>query len=310
MLIVFGSVSIDMIFHVDALPKNGESVVASSYSTTPGGKGANQALAAARCDVKTALVSKVGDDSMGNKMLLGLRGDGVLTSGVGKVDSMLTGSSIISVDKKGIRRTVIAACANNEVTEDQIPDEILLEKNVVLAQMEVPVEQTAKLLERAKARGTTTILNLAPALSITKEMLDNTDFLIVNQIEAEQLGKAMGLDAHNDPAKIARTFADKADLTCIVTLGGEGLVAAINHGATFKVPSLKIGDVIDKTGAGDAFCGTLAAGIHDNIPLEDALKRAVVAGGLACKKLGAQPSFPYKQDVTDHLEELGDIETL
>ena len=164
MIIVFGSINMDMVFPADKLPQPGETILCDKYEITSGGKGANQALAAARMGEKVALVGCVGDDGPALRMLRHLRRDGVMTTGVAEDPELKTGCATIITDKHGNNQIVVAAGANGKAKADQIPDEILLPNNLILMQMELPVAETITLIERAHAHGVTTILNLAPAV--------------------------------------------------------------------------------------------------------------------------------------------------
>ncbi len=301
MIIVFGSINMDMFVTTERMPEAGETIVCPGFEMSPGGKGANQSLAALRSGAKVALVGRAGDDAMGTRILTGLRREGVMTSGVAISDAYPTGCAFIMRDMKGGNRIVVASGANAEVTADQIPDDILGADNLLLMQMELPPEQTWALLARARACGAMTILNLAPALPIPPAMLQNIDILILNEVEAEQTAKALGLPA-GDVLKTAQALSAKGSLSCVITLGAKGAIAWTKDGRPIHAPPLKIDKVVDTTGAGDAFCGTLAAALHTGYSMDDAMKRAAIAGSLACTKKGAQSSFPYLGDIEDRLK--------
>jgi ribokinase len=303
MIIVFGSINMDMFIDSDRMPEVGETVVCPSYETSPGGKGANQALAALRAGAKVALVGRSGDDGMGTRIVTNLRREGVMTSGVAQ-SSQPTGCAIILRGPHGENRIIVASGANAEVSADQVPDEILKPGNVVLMQMETPPEENWKLLERAKKLGAMTILNAAPARPIPKEVFPLIDVLIINEIEARQLTGQMDIKADTDVLKQAAALSSAGPLTCIITLGAKGSVAWTKENKPFHVPALKIDEVVDTTGAGDAWCGTLATALYQGIPLEDAMKRASVAASLSCMKKGAHESFPYLGDIEDNLSKL------
>lgn len=307
MIIVFGSINMDMYVSVPNVPEPGETVLCPGFEMSPGGKGANQALAAARSGAKVALVGRVGDDNMGIRILTGLRREGVMTSGVIESEQP-TGCAFIMRQPDGENRIIVASGANSDVAAEQVPDEILTDRNVLLLQMEVPAQENWALLARAKARGCLSILNLAPAIRIPQDAMNNLDILIVNLIEARQIANKLGLSVENDGMKLAQALSMQGKLTCIVTLGALGSVAWTKDGQSFRVPALKLEDgAIDVTGAGDAFCGTLASALHAGLSLEEGMRRASVAGSLACMQKGAQASLPYLGDIEDHLKELGDI---
>jgi ribokinase len=310
MIIVFGSLAIDMSAKFDKLPEIGETVLSNDYTLGPGGKGANQALAAARSGAKVALVGRVGNDNYGRMVTDALKRDGVMVSGVGRSDHR-TGTMIVARNQQGQKQSIVLSGANVDATHDQVPDEILTPQNLLLMQMELPVDQTITLLERAKARGTKSILNLAPAISLPKKAMGNLDYLIVNSIEARQIAEKLKMNVENNAIKIAQGLAVEGQLTCIVTLGPRGAVAVAPNGQGWGVPIFKIdpAEIVDNTGAGDAWCGTFAAAIHAGLAVSEAMRRASVAATLACKKPGAMPSMPFLDDIEQSLPQLGPVES-
>lgn len=301
MIIVFGSINMDVNMEVAVFPKAGETILSPDYEMGPGGKGANQSLAAARNGVKTAIVGKVGDDGMGNRILTNLRRNEVMTSGVATSDFLPTGMAFVVREKTGENLIIVASGANSDVSSAQVPDEILKPGNILLLQMEIPINESFALLERAKKLGVTTILNLAPAFKITQKAMDLLDYLIVNEHEARVMAEAVNISPDQDLMAIAKALALKGSLNCIITLGKDGAVAATEKGDMWRVPALAV-DVVDTTGAGDCFCGTFAASIHEKLGIADALRRASVAASLSCAKTGAQDSYPYIADVEEALQ--------
>jgi len=295
MIIVFGSINMDMIFDLDHFPAPGETIASPPFSKSHGGKGANQALAAARLNAKTALVGATGDDDAGHRMLDSLRREGVIVSGVKRVPDP-SGTAIILRDARGENQIIVSSSANLSASAEQVPNEILTEKNIVLLQMETDHAENEALIKRAHARGTKTILNLAPAAPVPEPVLKALDYLIVNEGEVLYLGRHLRLDAQDFPA-LARTLADTYGLTCIVTLGEKGVIAAAADGQMIAVPAVELPEIVDTTGAGDAFCGSFAAALHEGKGLEEALCYAAAAGSLACTGKGAQSSYAYAADI-------------
>lgn len=288
---------------VRAFPAAGETVLSSNYTMSPGGKGANQALAAGRYGAKTAIVGKVGDDGNGLRILNNLKRHGVMTSGVAKSDDFPTGMAIVAKEKNGENRIIVASGANALVSADQAPSDILHKDNVLLVQMELPLEQNAIVMKRAKENGAPVILNLAPALAIPKELTTLIDYLIVNQIEARQLAKKFGMEPEKDSGELARKLAMDHKMTVIITMGELGVVASDKSGKMTKLEAYVSGDVVDSTGAGDCFCGTFAACLHEGKSFEEALKTSTVASGLSCLKAGTMDSYPYLEDIEEALKE-------
>ncbi len=302
MIIVFGSINMDYRMAVRDFAKAGETIISPSYEISAGGKGANQALACARAGVKTALVGKVGDDGASMKILNNLKRNEVITSGVATSDTEPTGIAVIMVNEKGENQIVVASGANAEVTADQVPEDIIRPDTILLLQMEVPISENMALLERAKAKGSTTILNLAPAFHIPQKMLSLVDYLIVNELEARAIAEVVGVNPDQDLMLLAKVLAAKGGHNCIVTLGGDGAVAMQQDGKGWRVPAMQLEKVVDTTGAGDCFCGTLAASLHAKFALGSAMRRASVAASLSCTKEGAQESYPFLDDIEKALE--------
>ena len=303
MIIVFGSINVDLNMKVKSFPKAGETILSDTYDLSPGGKGANQALAAARVGAKTAIVAKVGDDGMGLRVLNNLKRNEVMTSGVAKSEELPTGMAMVVKEKGGENRIIVASGANVEISAEQAPSDILHDGNILLAQMEVPMEQNAIVMKTAHDTGAKVILNLAPALEIPKKMLGLVDYLIVNQIEARQLADKLGVKADGNGTVLAQALAKEGDLTCILTMGPDGVVAVEPDGKGLQIEAMKLGDAaIDTTGAGDCFCGTFAACLHEKKPLAESLKMATIASGLSCKKEGTQDAYPYLEEINEMME--------
>ena len=302
MIIVFGSINMDVGLRVKDFPRPGETTLAPSYDMSPGGKGANQALACARGGAKTALVGKVGDDGMATRILTSLRRNEVMTSGVATSDYLPTGLAIVTRDARGENQITVASGANADVTATQVPDEVLKPGNILLLQMEVGLSENYNLMERAKKHGATVMLNLAPAFHISQKALELVDYLIVNELEARAMADAIGLPAGQDMMVMAKALAAKSGGTAIITLGDKGSIAFGADGKGWRVPALEVKEVVDTTGAGDCYCGMLASSLHAKFALGSAMRRASVAAGLSCMKKGAQESYPYIAEVEELLE--------
>lgn len=312
MIIVFGSLNMDFSISLDKLPVPGETVLSSDYMLTPGGKGANQALAAARYGAKVALIGRVGNDNYGKTVRESLKANGVMVSGVAYSDTHPTGCAMVAKDRIGENQIIVMSGANVEVIHDQVPDEILIKQNVLLMQMELPVDQTMTLLERADAAGLITILNLAPAIMIPKRALGHLDYLIVNSIEARQIAEKLQLKVDNNALRLAQALAREGQMTCLVTIGSKGSVAVTKDGEAWAVPIMPLdqSEVVDIAGAGDAYCGTFAAAIHDGKSLPEAMRMASVAGSLTCLKAGTQAAMPFIDDILARMDEMPQAEKL
>ncbi len=301
MIIVFGSLNIDLVMPVGHFPKPGETVLcAADYLSRPGGKGSNQAVAAARAGGRVAFVGKVGDDSFGRRSVNNLKNYSIWAAGIG-MSERPTGCATIAVDMKGANFIMVAPGANLDAMADQVPDDVFTPKNIVLTQMEVTPAQTLLVLARAHTKGSTTILNASPAAIVPKEALAYIDYLIVNEVESQQLAQAMGISS-TDPAAIAREIASQSNTTVIITLEEKGSVAA-KDGAVYTVGALGI-EPVDTTGAGDAFCGIFATCLQSGHSWLEAWHRASVGASLSCLGLGAQGSTPTIDDITAALDKV------
>lgn len=300
MLVVFGSINIDLVFRVSRLPAPGETVLGPGYATVPGGKGANQAVAAARDGARVAMIGRVGRDAFAKLALDSLAGAGVDVRGVADDDAP-TGCAVVAVDDAGENQIMVASGANARVVADQAADAVLGAGATLLLQMEVPAGENAALIERARSRGARIVLNLAPAAAMPESALRALDILVLNRGEAAWLAKERGVDGGGERA-IANALALRFGITVVVTMGANGALAA-GSGAMWEVGALPVAPV-DTTGAGDAFVGVLAAGLDAGRTLADALHRATVAAGLACETLGAQSSLASSDSIDRALSRL------
>lgn len=295
MIIVFGSINMDMVFTPERAPDAGETILMKEYLTFPGGKGANQAVAAARMGSKVRFAGCTGKDAFGQYLLDFIKGQNVDTS-LTQVSDTNTGTAIITVESNGENRIMVAAGSNLDAKASQIPSELLTTGNSILMQMETDPSEIELLAKTAKGKADRVILNLAPALPVSETTLNNIDFLILNELEIIQLGKQLGIQ-HSDFTDMAKEIAKKYDLTCVITLGGKGAVSFGPDGTSYSANAITIDKVVDTTGAGDAFCGTFTAMLDQGQSIEQALSTACIAGSLACTKQGAMSSYPTREEV-------------
>lgn len=299
MILVFGSLNMDLVLAAAAIPRPGETVIGEGYRTLPGGKGDNQAVAASRAGARVAMAGAVGDDAFGRTLTGNLRREGVATDLVAVADRP-TGIAMITVDPAGENAISVAAGANLSVAASAVPDAALTPETTLLMQMEVRQEENWALLRRARARGVRTVLNVAPAAEVPVEALEALDVLVVNQHEATAVARHLGLPADGPVDGTARALSGRAGLTCVVTLGGDGALA-VADGALWRVAALPV-EPVDTTGAGDTFTGVFAAGLDAGLALGETLRRASVAAALACRGWGAQDSMPRAADIDAALE--------
>jgi ribokinase len=290
MILVFGSINIDLVVPVPGLPRPGETVLGGDYRLLPGGKGANQALAACRAGGSVMMAGAVGKDAFAGAALELLRQDGADLALVREV-ARPTGLAAIMVGGSGENLIAVASGANAAVSAEFVPDDMLGPQTIVLCQMEVPTAETTALMRRAARRGARSLLNLAPAMPIDPDLFGELHLLVANEAEAASLG--------DDPAAIARRLRQGF----VVTRGAAGSTGFLHDGRRLEVPALAI-DAVDTTGAGDTFIGVLAAGLDQGLALQAALRRASAAAGLACLAQGAQTAMPDATAIDAAVERL------
>ncbi|MDQ6436523.1 ribokinase [Mesorhizobium sp. LHD-90] len=293
MIIVVGSINLDLIANVERLPAPGETVPGSTFRTAPGGKGANQALAAARAGGKVRMVGAVGKDAFAGEALALLKEGKVDLAGVREA-AAATGVALIFVDRHGENVIVIVAGANGTLLPGDLAKADFRKGDVVLLQNEVPLETVEGALDAARKAAARSILNTAPFRPEAAHLLAKADHVVANETEFDLYAEALGLAGDTRQERM-RAFAKQTGRAIVVTLGGDGVIA-VEAGRELRVPALKVTPV-DTVGAGDTFCGYLAASLSDGLPLDRALARAAAAGSLACTKHGAQPSIPLHAEV-------------
>lgn len=304
MITVFGSTNLDQIGTVSRLPQPGETVAGGTFSMAAGGKGANQALAARRAGAQVRHVSGVGKDAFADLALDLLKADGVDLSDMKVVDGA-TGIAMIFVDAQGENVIAILPGANGTMTPEDADKALtgLPTGSIIMLQQEIPQAATERALDIAIENGLGTILNTAPFLDTTAALAPKASILIANETEFALLtAGGSGLSGRDiDQLDTAMgDWAQKHRQTVIVTLGGDGARAVTSEGRRIAVPALPVKPV-DTVGAGDTFCGYLAAGLDAGLDLEAAMRRAAVAASLACLKPGAQPAIPMADEVAAHL---------
>lgn len=300
MIIVFGSNVYDIFFHVTDLPEKDQALFLDTHAQAPGGKGQNQAVAAAIAGASVKFYGAVGQGAHARALLKNLEDRGIDTSGVEQCDHP-TGVAAIFVDPDGTHKVVVSKGANLHVSQKTISNDHLDEKTTVILQGELPMGETESLIRRAKEKGARTLMNLAPYHFISEEALQNLDYIILNEYEADALAKQLDMSSFNKEA-FAKDLALRFDLACIVTLGGNGSVCSDGK-KSMLVSALNIRP-IDTIGAGDAYTGYFAAALDMEKSLEDALKWGAVAGSLACTKIGAQEALPLENEVSARVEDI------
>jgi len=292
MVVVFGSVNLDLVAKVARMPVPGETLAGHSFATTPGGKGANQALAASLAGASVRMFGAVGRDAFGSFALANLAASGVDLGGMVAVDSP-TGVALIHVDARGENAITVIGGANDDARATQVADNMLGPDTTLVMQLEVPVSEVVLLARRARGLRTRILLNAAPALAFPADLLQAIDALIVNEHEAAFI--AAGHDLPAIPEQFAQAASARGHCTVVVTLGSRGAIA-VRGGETFPVAAPAT-TVVDTTGAGDALLGAFAAALDRGAPLRQALAEGVAAGSLACAVHGAQASLPSRSAI-------------
>lgn len=295
-IVVVGSVNMDLVVRTRTIPQPGETVSGHSFSTIPGGKGANQAVAAARAGGNVSMIGRVGNDDFGQRLLCNLRGNGVNVSAIMISEGVSTGTAMITVDDKGENAICVAPGANAKVCPTDVADqmELLGQADAVVIQMEIPQETVVYAIRQAHRLNKPVILNPAPAPLEPDPALYDVEVLIPNQSESSQLcGEAVG---DITTAKlVGASLVNRGVRNVVITLGRRGAVAITAEG-TYECSPFNV-KVVDTTGAGDAFCGAFAVHFARTKDLGHALRYAAAAGALACTRFGAQPSMPHEEAI-------------
>lgn len=295
MITVLGSINMDLIAKVDRLPKSGETVGGHEFTTAAGGKGANQALAAGRAGATVHMCGAVGNDTFAAPSLAYLESAGVSLARARSVDGA-TGTALIMVDTHGENIIAVVPGANGAIDDSDAIAAVdaMNGGDYLLLQLEIPAIAIEAALRAARTKGIISVLNIAPLTDDAKALAQQADIVIANETEFELLAGKPDLGAAQRE-KTLMELHQVSGQTIIVTLGAEGAIAA-HEGTLHRVRGLDIKPV-DTVGAGDTFCGYLAAGLDKGAEFSSALRQAAVAGSLACLKPGAQPAIPLAQDV-------------
>ena len=307
MITVFGSLNVDYVFQVAQLPAPGETVLATNMEVLPGGKGGNQALAAAKAGAKVHMVGAVGKDGLGAIAMAGLMAAGVNTSAVTQ-SLKPTGTAAINVDAAGENAITVSAGANLEATGESLDASQLNPQTTLLLQMEVSMSAMTDLIQQCRAVVANIVWNLAPMQRIELTVLQQVDYLIVNEGELAQLhadlhnGSDSGDSASTGAEQQAQDVVALTGQSIVVTLGADGTLA-VHENSVLKVPALPISP-IDTVGAGDAFTGAFTAALDAGETFLQAMRWGNVAGGLACLETGAQSALPTRAQILERLAEL------
>ncbi|MFV0447285.1 MAG: ribokinase [Vibrio sp.] len=302
-LVVFGSVNADHVLQVPTFPRPGETLHGRNYQVIPGGKGANQAVAAARMKADVGFIACVGDDSFGINIRESFKIDGINVSGVKLQPNCPTGIAMIQVADSGENSICISAEANAKLTANAIEENLgqISNAQYLLAQLETPLDGIIKAVQVAKSAQTKVILNPAPARELPDELLSCVDIITPNETEAEVLtGIAVSDDQTAQQA--ADALHSKGIETVMITLGAKGVWLSQQQGKGSIIPGFRV-KATDTTAAGDTFNGAFVTGLLEEMPLESAIKFAHAAAAISVTRFGAQTSIPQRAEVDAFLAE-------
>lgn len=293
MIVVFGSVALDLVVNVSRIPRPGESLQSPEYRLVPGSKGGNQAVAAARSGAPVVHVATVGNDEHAVLATATLRAEGVDLTHLAHSDKA-TALCLVTVAADGENTVLAAAGANLDTRVAQLEAVTFGEGDTLVLQMEVPLADNFAAVRFARARNARVVLNVAPAAPIPADTLRDIDVLIANEHEIVLVAEALGLTA-GTPEQAAEAIYEGYGCSTLVTLGAKGVLAYHDkHVYTVAAPKV---DVVDTTSAGDSFVGSFAASLDSGNSFTTALRHGVAAGSLACTVAGAQPSIPFLEAI-------------
>jgi ribokinase len=296
-ILVVGSLNMDLVATVPRHPEIGETLLGSKFATIPGGKGANQAIAAARMGAAVTMVGCLGQDGFGEQLRQNLRQEGVEARYVVSLPTETTGIALIAVDQAGRNSIIVVAGANYALVPEALiaAEAAFSNADVLILQLESPLETARAAIRMARQHGLKVVLNPAPAQRLEPELLQSVDYLIPNEREAIQIVEAESLDAG-----IARIM-EAGVRNLIVTLGDRG-VRVVSRDGCWALPAHQV-EALDTVAAGDTFVGAFAAGLVNGRRMENAIRLANAAAAISVTRLGAQPSLPYHAEVDRFLEQ-------
>lgn len=292
---VAGSANMDLVTSVKRMPIPGETILGTAFHTFFGGKGANQAVMAAKLGGEVTMLAKVGKDVFGKQYLENFKSYGIITDHIGQTAEHATGIAAITVEESGQNSIIVVGGANMANTPAEMDDAkaVIHSAGAAVCQLEIPLETTQRFLEIAKAGNVATIFNPAPAQPLPDEIYPLCDYFCPNESETALL-TGMQVKTVAEAEKAAQIFLEKGVGAVIITLGSDGALY-VSKNKTLHVPALKV-KAVDTTGAGDSFLGTFAYFIADGSDVETALRNAVKASAISVQKAGAQTSYPTYEE--------------
>jgi ribokinase len=296
-IIVVGSVNMDLVIRAPRMPAPGETIAGSGFRAIPGGKGANQAVAAARTGAEVHFIGSIGGDDFGLRLKRGLADEGIDLTHLSVLEDESTGVAMIILDAKGQNTIVLSPGANGRVTPEQIEAcaDTIAGARMLVCQLETPLTAVTRAIDIAYDKGVPVILNPAPAVPLNRRLLAKIKYLIPNETEASVLSGVQVVDGETAEAA-ARRLTDEGVEQVLITLGDKGVVSVLKDGTVLSIPAIVV-PVVDTTGAGDTFVGSLAVELASGKSVREAIQYAQYAAALKVTKLGAQTSIPHRDEV-------------
>jgi ribokinase len=297
-VVVIGSSNTDMVVNSPKMPAPGETILGKDFSIIPGGKGANQAVAAARAGGDVTFIAKVGDDDFGKRAVVGYKADGIITDYIFVDNLTPSGIAVIIVEETtGQNAIVVASGANGNLSVEEIQkvEDVIATADIVLIQLEIPLEIVKYSLEIAKRNGVVTVLNPAPALRLDDEILSHVDIITPNESETQIL-TGLAIENEKEVKAAAIRLLEKVNDTVVVTLGSRGVYFISKNGEEGFIAASKV-EAVDTTAAGDVFNGFLANAVADGKSIRESIELANKAAAISVTGKGAQPSIPNINDI-------------
>jgi ribokinase len=301
-IVVIGSSNVDLIMKMDHLPEKGETVTDAEFFQVYGGKGANQAVAAARAGGNVAFVNCVGEDAYTPQMVKNYKTDGIDTSFVFHEKGMASGHALIMIGGEGMNYLSVAPGANYQLTPAKIDEALPLmnEAAMIVMQYEIPEETIKYVIDLANAKNIPVMWNMAPARAFDLSYIPKINILVLNEVEAAFLAE-MKVETVEEAEKAANILVEKGVEKVIITLGSKGAFV-VTKDEKVSVPSYKV-KAVDTTAAGDTFCGSFAVALVEGKSLKEALQFASAAAAISVTRMGAQPSAPTRKEIDEFLKE-------
>jgi ribokinase len=297
-IVVVGSLNMDLVVQVPTIPAPGETVLGENFATIPGGKGANQAVAAARLGARVSLIGRVGSDAFGEQLLANAEQEGIDVTHVGRDETAASGVAMICVDAQGQNNIAVASGANYQLTAEHVREAwaALPHVDLLVMPLETPLETIETAVSLANQSGTKVILNPAPAQKLPSHILAGVDVLVPNEPETARL-TGMPISTPEETHLAARQLLSLGVSHVVLTLGSRGALVLDGSTGQFSEVSPYPVTVVDTTAAGDAFVAGLAVGLAEGKSLVEAAQFANAVGALAVTKQGAQPGMPRREEV-------------